>query len=64
MLWQLSQKDIPGLRLLLDGLQPDPELLGAACEQARWARDAEALALLLERRHQTEPGGFGKRFEL
>lgn len=64
LLWQLSQKDIPGLRLLLDGLQPGPELLGAACEQARRDRDTEALALLLERRHQTEPGGFGKRFEL
>ena len=64
LLWQLTQKDFQGLRLLLDGLAPEADLLHKACEQARLSQNTEALALLLERQHKAEPTGFDKDFDL
>lgn len=64
LLYQLSLGDAAGLKLLLEGLQPDPDLLRRACEAARAARNTEALALLLEDRHRTRPTGFDKDFDL
>ena len=64
LLWQLSLGDHPGLKQLLDLLQPDGALLHEACEQARRTRDTEGLALLLERQHKAAPAGFDKDFDL
>lgn len=62
--WQLSLRDSTGLRLLLDVLQPDSELLHFACAQARTNGDTESLALLLEKQHRTQPAGLDKDFDL
>lgn len=62
--WQLSLKDSAGLRLLLEVLQPDGDLLHLACAQARASGDTESLALLLERQHRTQPAGLDKDFDL
>jgi len=64
LLWQLSQKDIIGLQLLLKELQVQGGLLHTVCEQARSTQNTEALALLLENQHQAEPSGFEKDFDL
>ena len=64
LLYQLTQRDVLGLKLLLEGLQPEPDLLHRACETARQAGFTEALALLLERQHKAEPVGFDKDFDL
>ena len=64
LLWQLTQKDAQGLRLLLEELDIPSEVLHAACEQARGTGNTEALALLLERQHQQAPTGFDKDFDL
>ena len=64
LLYQLSQRDASGLKLLLEGLRPEPELLHRACEAARAARNTEALALLLEDQHKAQPAGFDKDFDL
>lgn len=64
VLWQISQRDAAGLRMLLEELNVQGELLHSACEQARQAGDTEALALLLERQHRQEPKGFDKEFDL
>lgn len=64
ILWQLSERDAEGLRLLLETLQPDGETLHRACEEARRQGNTEALALLLEKQHQEEPKGFDKDFDL
>ena len=64
LLYQLSLRDIPGLKLLLDGLQPESDLLHRACETARAARHTEALALLLERQNKAAATGFDKDFDL
>ena len=64
LLYGLSLNDVSGLKLLLDGLQPEPQLLHRACEAARTARSTEALALLLEKQHKAEPKGFDKDFDL
>lgn len=64
LLYQLTQRDVFGLKLLLEGLQPEPDLLHRACEAARQAGFTEALALLLERQHKAEPTGFDKDFDL
>lgn len=64
LLYQLTQRDVFGLKLLLEGLQPEPDLLHRACEAARERGCTEALALLLERQHKAEPTGFDKDFDL
>ena len=64
LLYQLTQRDVLGLKLLLEGLQPEPDLLHRACETARQAGFTEALALLLETQHKAEPVGFDKDFDL
>lgn len=64
LLWQIAQRDIVGLQLLLTELDVQGELLHSACEQARCAGNTEALALLLERQHRQEPKGFDKEFDL
>lgn len=64
LLYQLTLGDAAGLKLLLDGLKPDPALLHRACEAARAARNTEALALLLEDRHKARSTGFDKDFDL
>ncbi|MBQ4578396.1 MAG: hypothetical protein IJA84_04955 [Clostridia bacterium] len=64
LLWQLTQQDAQGLRLLLEELDIPSDVLHAACEQARGTGNTEALALLLERQHQQEPTGFDKDFDL
>ena len=64
LLYQLTQRDVFGLKLLLEGLQPEPDLLHRACEAARERGCTEALALLLERQHKAEPTGFDKDCDL
>ena len=64
LLWQLKQKDVQGLRLLLEELDVEGDLLHAACDRARNTGNTEGLALLLERQHQKEPLGFDKDFDL
>lgn len=64
LLYQLSQRDVFGLKLLLEGLQPEPDLLHRACETARESGSTEAMALLLEKQHKAEPTGFDKDFDL
>ena len=64
LFWQLSQGDVRGLRLLLEGLDVQGELLHTACEQARSAGNTEGLALLLEWQHEKEPSGLDKDFDL
>lgn len=60
----LALEDAAGLQLLLNGLQPEPALLHEICQQAREDHRTEALALLLEKQHKTEPTGFDKDFDL
>jgi len=64
LLWQLTQKDAAGLRLMLEILQPNDALLHLACGQARVNGDTESLALLLERQHKAAPRGLDKDFDL
>jgi len=64
LLWQLSRRDTQGLRLLLEGLQPETELLHKACDLARNTQNTEGLALLLEKQNQGAASGFDKDFEL
>ena len=64
LLWQLEQKDGRGLKLLLEGLQPDEALLHKACEAARLAGNTEGLALLLEKQKPAAKSGFDKDFDL
>ena len=42
-----------GLRLLLDGLQPEEDLLHKACDLARNLQNTEGLALLLEKQNHS-----------
>lgn len=64
LLWQLSLRDSIGLRLLLDQLCPNEELLHLACDRARAEGNTEALALLLERQRPVRPRGLERDFEL
>ncbi len=64
LMYQLNQRDPKGLTMLLDGLEPEEELIHLACEKARHDRNTEALALLLERQHRQEATGFDKDFDL
>lgn len=60
----LSQRDAPGLRMLLAAAEPDRETLSAACALAREQGGAAALAVLLEEQHRRFPMGAERRFEL
>ena len=60
----LAARDMEGLAFLLDRTAPSRTALAAALETARQAGAAEAVALLLETRHQRFPGGPGKTFDL
>ncbi len=62
--WLLSQRDVPGLRFLLERTDPDRDTLVRACDDARRAGATEALALLLEEQHRRFPAGGEKRFDL
>ncbi len=64
ILWQLSQRDAIGLRMLLDKLQPDEALLHRACDRARMAGNTEGVALLLEKQHKARPRGLERDFDL
>lgn len=64
LLWQLSLRDAQGLRLLLDGLQPEENLLHKACDLARNLQNTEGLALLLEKQNHSPSSGFDKDFDL
>ena len=64
ILWQLTQRDPTGLKLLLDQLEPSADVLHGACELARQNGYTEALALLLERQRGTAPRGFDRDFDL
>lgn len=62
--WLLAQRDVPGLQFLLDRTQMDRQTLSAACEAARSAGGAEALAVLLEYQHRRFPTGAARQFDL
>lgn len=62
--WLLCEKDTVGLALLLKLTEPDREALAAACEEARAADAAEAVAILLEEQHKRFPAGLNKNFDL
>ena len=64
LMYQLDQRDPQGLNLMIDGLEPEEELIHLACEKARSDRNTEALALLLEHQHKEETTGFDKDFDL
>ena len=60
----LGERDIRGVRLLLDLGSLDPEALDAALTEARSLRFTEATALLLEQRRGAQGTGRRKKFEL
>ena len=62
--WLLEEKDMAGLAFLLARTAPGREALAAACQRAREAGAAEAVALLLEGQHRRFPVGMGKSFDL
>ena len=62
--WLLSERDMGGLSFLLERTEPDRDTLAAACQQAREAGAAEAVALLLEEQHRRFPAGGKKKFDL
>ena len=64
LLWQIARRDAEGLRLLLEHLAAEEDLLHRACDEARKQGNTEALALLLEKQHKAEPKGFDKDFDL
>ncbi len=64
LLAQLKTGDTAGLKLLLEGLQPEPPLLARLCDAARQAQNTQALALLLQQQHQSAPRGLDKNFDL
>lgn len=64
MFYLLDQRDIQGLELYLEKVQPEEALIHMACDRAREQRYTEALAILLERQHKEEFTGFDKDFDL
>ena len=62
--WLLAEKDMAGLSFFLKRTEPDRDTLAAACQQAREAGAAEAVALLLEEQHRRFPAGMDKSFDL
>ena len=62
--WLLSERDMGGLSFLLERTEPDRDILAAACQQAREAGAAEAVALLLEEQHRRFPAGMDKSCDL
>ena len=53
-----------GLAFLLNRTAPDRDTLAAACQRAREAGAAEAVALLLEEQHRRFPAGGNRSFDL
>lgn len=62
--WLLEEKDMVGLSFLLERTALSWETLAAACQRAREAGAAEAVALLLEEQHRRFPAGGNKSFDL
>lgn len=62
--WLLEEKDMVGLSFLLERTALSRETLAAACQRAREAGAAEAVALLLEEQHRRFPAGGNKSFDL
>ena len=62
--WLLAEKDMAGLSFFLKRTEPDRDTLAAACQRAREAGAAEAVALLLEEQHRRFPAGMDKSFDL
>ena len=62
--WLLAEKDMVGLSFLLERTALSRETLAAACQRAREAGAAEAVALLLEEQHRRFPAGGNKSFDL
>ena len=60
----LREKDMQGLRLLLDLGSLDTETLDAALRESRSLQTTEATAILLEKRHTLPVAGRTKTFEL
>ena len=60
----LEEKDMRGLRLLLDLGRLETETLDAALRESRALHMTEATAILLERRHSLPASGRTKTFEL
>ena len=62
--WLLAERDMAGLAFLLNRTEPDRDTLAAACQRAREAGAAEAVALLLEEQHRRFPAGGNRSFDL
>ena len=62
--WLLAEWDMAGLAFLLNRTAPDRDTLAAACQRAREAGAAEAVALLLEEQHRRFPAGGNRSFDL
>ena len=62
--WLLAERDMAGLAFLLSRTAPDRDTLAAACQRAREAGAAEAVALLLEEQHRRFPAGGNRSFDL
>ena len=62
--WLLAERDMAGLAFLLNRTAPDRDTLAAACQRAREAGAAEAVALLLEEQHRRFPAGGNRSFDL
>ena len=60
----MEEKDMRGLRLLLDLGSLETETLDAALRESRALKMTEATAILLERRHSLPASGRTKTFEL
>lgn len=60
----IGNKDIPGLNLLLQKLEIQPEALDGARSLARELHFTEATAILLEKQHRSHAGGRNRSFAL
>ena len=60
----IENKDIPGLNLLLQKLEIQPQALDFARNLARELHFTEASAILLEKQHRSHAGGRNRSFEL
>ena len=60
----LEERDGGGVAFLLRQIQPDREVLSAACDFARTLGAAEALAVLMEEQHRRFPAAKSKTFDL
>ena len=62
--WLLAERDMAGLAFLRNRAAPDRDTPAAACQRAREAGAAEAVALLLEEQHRRFPAGMDKSCDL